>query len=66
MKTNIKWTKLTTNFTEAQLDWAKQHDWFITGNGEAIVGRDTAFKSDDERHYATFTNMKALRDWAGY
>ena len=56
----------TKNFTSAQIKWASQHDWYISGSESQIVGRATEYPSDDERHYATFTNFKQLRDWAGY
>ena len=57
---------MKTNFSKSQVEWASQHDWYISGSESQIVGRATEYPSDDERHYATFTNFKQLRDWAGY
>jgi len=58
--------KTKMNFTEKQIQWASEHDWFISGNGNQIVGRAWEFRSDDERHFVTFTSWNQLRDWAGY
>lgn len=54
------------NFSTQQIEWAGEHDWFISGSESQIVVRATEYPSDDERHYVTFTSFTALRDWAGY
>ena len=49
------------NFTESQVKWASQHDWFLGGDSNYIVCRG---EYGDQR--VSFTNFKQLRDWAGY
>lgn len=55
------------NFTRVQLQWARSHDWFISGNSQEIVCRNESIK-DGQVHIetVTHTNFKTLRDWAGY
>lgn len=52
---------------KAQMEWAKQHDWFVEAfvnsfNLYTVVTRP-AFEGDTE---TVFTNFKELKDWAGY
>ena len=62
----------TKNFTSAQILWASQHDWFVTGNQAEIVGRNEIWNGKHGVNCAVeisnqaFTNFQALRDWAGY
>lgn len=50
------------NFTLAQLTWAAQHDWYISGDIFKIVCRDDL----EPDHIKTFTDFATLRNWAGY
>lgn len=62
----------TTNFTNGQLKWASQHDWFVSGNQTEIVGQSDVVDCNVNPPVLagvdrqTFTNFQALRDWAGY
>lgn len=56
--------------TQKQINWAAQHDWFVRADAEAgtvtVADRYTigglACQGDD----VTFTEFRALREWAGY
>ena len=56
------------NFTEKQIKWASQHDWFISGNSESITVRNVVWGPDKKVVVTTgfFSNFLDLRNWAGY
>ena len=45
-----------------KLQWARQHDWFISGNYQSITVRDDMVAD----RTITFTDFTKLYDWAGY
>ncbi len=56
--------------TKQQIEWAKQHDWFVTDdpflNGvwvqEVMRAPDGSYQTSPKH----FTDFSALRIWAGY
>jgi hypothetical protein len=60
------------NFTQAQLEWARAHDWFVSGDLSEITGESAIVDCNQNPPKVcgvdrqTFTNFQTLRDWAGY
>ncbi len=56
--------------TEAQIRWAKTHDWFLAvlADGTGVMVLDRWVDRDGNYFVDTkaFTNYRRLRDWAGY
>ena len=52
------------NFTRAQLQWAREHDWFISGDQTKIICENRYTFNHSEQ--TEFTDFKTLREWAGY
>lgn len=50
--------------TRRQIEWAKQHDWFIRAGIEYVIVRD--FTPSGAEVDAYFDNFAKLRAWAGY
>lgn len=56
-------------FTQAQILWARSHDWCLSASYTMVEVRDSWVRpSTGERgsDVLTFTNAHALRVWAGY
>lgn len=52
--------------TYNQIEWAKQHDWYVHYIREGD-GSYTAIVYDSELQYSVrFTDFKKLKEWAGY
>lgn len=56
--------------TQAQVNWAKRHDWFVAdlGNGRIIV-LDDYVDCEGKVHRNTIAwtgTFQELRNWAGY
>lgn len=55
--------------TERQINWAKQHDWFVdvlaSGEGVLVLDQylDQGVLYTDSK---AFVDFRALRNWAGY
>lgn len=57
----------TTNFTDGQINWASQHDWFKAGNSQSITCYEDYTEAGlFKTKLVSFTNFQNLRDWAGY
>jgi hypothetical protein len=56
--------------TEAQIRWAKTHDWFlaVTADGEGVIAHDRWVDRNGVLHEDTkaFADYRTLRNWAGY
>lgn len=54
--------------TPNQINWARQHDWFLGSNGTTVLVRDVQTK--DGRIVVDkaieFTSFSQLAIWAGY
>jgi hypothetical protein len=54
-------------FTFSELGWAMQHDWFCDGDLDSITVIDqTVSGVDFVEQVLTFTDINALKAWAGY
>jgi len=60
------------NFTPQQIQWASEHDWFISGTASEIIAKSDIVDCNVNPpricgvDRAIHTNFKALREWAGY
>ena len=53
---------------ERQITWASQHDWFIDADVTGVMVNEILVYSDGTviENVKSFSDFKALRDWAGY
>lgn len=52
-----------------QINWARQHDWFIGSKNGLVLVQDWVKSSENGTFLSTvksFTNFGELRAWAGY
>jgi len=57
-----------TYFTASQIRWAQGHDWFagIAPSGKMVCTDEYVKDGVLYRDAVSFTDMRTLRDWAGY
>lgn len=55
-----------------QINWAKQHDWYISDDGVSVTCRNEIYDCNGAKpvlvsdESVCFDDFRQLRDWAGY
>ena len=54
--------------SERQIDWARQHDWFVAASGKAVVVLEIGRNADGSKieRCRVFHDFTLLSHWAGY
>lgn len=54
--------------TYEQITWAKEHEWFISDNGNSVIVNECVVynNGDVTNTHKQFNDFKTLREWAGY
>lgn len=60
---------MTNQLTQAQMDWAARHDWFVMQDAQGLIVADRWVDTNGkyhENHVRWEGTFRELRDWAGY
>lgn len=68
MTSQFHYSLPTTHFTASQIRWAQGHDWFVgvAPTGKIVCTDEYTKDGVAYRDVASFTDFRAMREWAGY